>query len=248
MFPIRDHNPSSRTPYVTYLLIAANTGVFLTYVGLLGNERALYELFWTWGAVPVKITNGVGLEGIFTSMFLHAGFMHLAGNMLFLWIFGDNLEDKLGHVGYLAFYIASGLGAVALQIAAAPASEVPMVGASGAIAGVLGGYLLLFPRARVDVLIIIVVIFKVFPVPSWIMLALWFGFQVFNGAVNPADAGGVAHWAHAGGFIVGLIGVVPVWLRLGGTRFWERTEGHPDHPEVTYRLEQSRVPPVRRRR
>ncbi|MEZ5767325.1 MAG: rhomboid family intramembrane serine protease [Paracoccaceae bacterium] len=215
MFPIRDHNPSSRTPYVTYLLIAANIGVFLTYVGLLGNERALYELFWTWGAVPVKITNGVGLEGIFTSMFLHAGFMHLAGNMLFLWIFGDNLEDKLGHVGYLAFYIASGLGAVALQIAAAPASEVPMVGASGAIAGVMGGYLLLFPRARVDVLVFIVIIFKIFPMPAWIMLAAWFGLQVVNGAISPVDGGGVAYWAHAGGFVVGLFGALPVWLKAG---------------------------------
>jgi membrane associated rhomboid family serine protease len=248
MFPIRDHNPSTRIPFVTYVLIAANVGVFLSYVGLLGDERALFELFWTWGAVPVKITQGAGLEGIFTSMFLHAGFMHLAGNMLFLWIFGDNLEDKLGHLGYLLFYLASGLGAVALQIAAEPMSNVPMVGASGAIAGVMGGYLLLFPRARVDVLIIIVVIFRIFPVPAWIMLALWFVFQVFNGATNPADGGGVAHWAHAGGFIVGLIGVVPVWLKSGGPAFWARTEGHPDHPEAKYRAARSRVPTVRRRR
>jgi len=248
MFPIRDHNPSTRTPYVTYVLVAANIGVFLSYVALFGDERALFELFWTWGAVPVKISHGVGLEGIFTSMFLHAGFMHLAGNMLFLWIFGDNLEDKLGHLGYLVFYFASGLGAVALQIAVEPMSNVPMVGASGAIAGVMGGYLLLFPRARIDVLIIIVVFFKIFPVPAWIMLALWFVFQVFNGTITPADGGGVAHWAHAGGFIVGLIGVVPVWLKAGGPAFWARTEGHPDHPEARYRVTRSRVPSVRRRR
>ncbi|HCQ64515.1 MAG TPA: rhomboid family intramembrane serine protease [Rhodobacteraceae bacterium] len=248
MFPIRDHNPSTRTPYITYVLVAANIGVFLSYVALFGDERALFELFWTWGAVPVKISHGVGLEGIFTSMFLHASFMHLAGNMLFLWIFGDNLEDKLGHLGYLVFYFASGLGAVALQIAVEPMSNVPIVGASGAIAGVMGGYLLLFPRARIDVLIIIVVFFKIFPVPAWIMLALWFVFQVFNGTINPADGGGVAHWAHAGGFIVGLIGVVPVWLKAGGPAFWARTEGHPDHPEARYRATRSRVPSVRRRR
>ena len=247
MFPIRDHNPSTRVPYVTYVLIAANIGVFLSYIGLLADERALFELFWTWGAVPVKITHGEGFEGLFTSMFLHAGFMHLAGNMLFLWIFGDNLEDKLGHVGFVLFYLAAGLGAVALQIATDPMSEVPMVGASGAIAGVMGGYLLLFPRARVDVLIIIVIIVKIFPVPSWIMLAIWFGLQVVNGALTPAGSGGVAHWAHAGGFIVGLLAVVPVWLKLGGPGFWNRTDGHPDHPAAEYRMTRSRVPRVRRR-
>jgi len=248
MFPIRDHNPSARTPYVTYALIVANVAVFLSYVGLLSNERALYELYWTWGAVPVKITHGVGLLGIFTSMFMHGSFLHLAGNMLFLWIFGDNLEDKLGHVGYLVFYLAAGLGAVILQVAAAPMSEVPMVGASGAIAGVMGGYLLLFPRARVDVLVIIVVFVRIFTVPAWAMLALWFILQVFSGATTPADAGGVAHWAHAGGFIVGLIGVVPVWLKSGGPTFWSRTHGHPDNPETTYRSALTQVPTVRRRR
>lgn len=123
-----------------------------------------------------------------------------------------------------------------------------MVGASGAIAGVMGGYLLLFPRARVDVLVIIVVFFRIFTVPAWIMLALWFALQVFNGAASPADAGGVAHWAHAGGFIVGLIGVVPVWLRSGGPAFWSRTHGHPEHPDATYRMVKSRIPTVRRRR
>ena len=248
MFPIRDHNPSSGVPYVTYALIAANIGVFLSYVGLLGDERALLELFWTWGAVPVKITHGVGFEGLVTSMFLHAGLMHLAGNMLFLWIFGDNLEDTMGHFGFAMFYLASGLGAVALQIAVAPMSEVPMIGASGAIAGVMGGYLLLFPRARVDVLVIIVIIFKVFPLPAWIMLALWFALQVLGGAVNPVDGGGVAHWAHAGGFIAGLVFTVPVWLRAGGPAFWTRTHGHPDHPGAEYRMVRSSVPKAGRRR
>jgi len=248
MFPIRDHNPSARTPFVTYALLVANIGVFLSYVAVFDDERAVFELFWAWGAVPVKITHGVDLHGLVSSMFLHAGFMHLAGNMLFLWIFGDNLEDQMGHLGFAMFYLTAGLGAVALQIAAAPMSEVPMVGASGAIAGVMGGYLLLFPRARVDVLIIIVIIFRVFPVPAWLMLALWFVLQLIGGATGAADGGGVAHWAHAGGFLTGLLVAVPVWLKAGGPAFWSRTEGHPDHPEARYRLVKSTVPKVRRRR
>jgi len=179
-----------------------------------------------------------------TSMFLHGGFMHLAGNMLFLFIFGDNLEDELGHLGFILFYIASGLGAAGLQFAADPNSLVPMIGASGAIAGVMGGYLLLFPRARVDVLIIIVVFFKIFPVPAWLMLAVWFALQLFNGAAG-ADAG-IAYWAHAGGFVVGFLWVLPKWLREGGPDFWRRSQGHPDHPAARYG--RSSVPVVRRRK
>lgn len=248
MFPIRDHNPSDRTPWVTWALIAANTLVFLTYVPLLGDERALHAVFWEWGLVPAKISEGFGYDGFFTSMFVHAGIMHIAGNMLFLWIFGDNLEDRLGHVGFLLFYLASGLGAGLLQLAAAPGSMVPMVGASGAIAGVMGGYLLLFPRARVDVIVIFIVFFKIFPLPAWIMLGLWFAIQLFQGIATPADGGGVAYWAHAGGFLVGLGAVLPSWISAGGVRFWQRTQGHPDHPAATYRITESRIPTVRRRR
>jgi len=248
MFPIRDHNPSERVPFVTITLIVANILIFLAYVGHLGNERALFAIFWDWGVVPLKITNGVGYEGLVTSMFLHAGFLHLAGNMLFLSIFGDNLEDHLGHLGFLIFYLASGLGAAALQIVAAPDSQVPMVGASGAIAGVMGGYLLMFPRARVDILLIIVFIFKVFPVPAWLMLGLWFAIQLFSSVSNPADGGGVAYWAHAGGFAVGFAAMLPFWMRAGGPRFWSATDGHPDHPEARYKLVESSVPRVRRRK
>ncbi len=248
MFPIRDHNPSDRTPFVTYALLGANIGVFLSYAALLDNERALMQFYWDWGLVPLKVSNGTGLEGFLTSMFLHGGWMHLAGNMLFLWIFGDNLEDRLGHAGFLGFYLASGIGAALLQVAAAPESTVPMVGASGAIAGVMGGYLLLFPRARVDVLLILVIFIKVITMPAWLMLGLWFGLQVFNGAVSAADAGGVAYWAHAGGFVAGLALIAPHWLRSGGPGFWRQTQGHPKHPEATYRFSRSRVPVVRRRR
>lgn len=247
MFPIRDHNPSERTPWMTWVLIAVNLSVFALTLPLQGDERAIFDVFWTWGLVPAKITEGFGYTGFVSAMFLHAGVMHLAGNMLFLWIFGDNLEDRLGHVGFLAFYLASGLGAALLQIAAAPESLVPMVGASGAIAGVMGGYLMLFPRARVDVLVFFVVFVRILPLPAWLMLGLWFALQVFLGLTSPADGGGVAYWAHAGGFLVGAGAILPAWLRAGGLQFWKRTQGHPDHPEARYRLVQSSIPHVRKK-
>ena len=248
MFPIRDHNPATRTPYVTYALIGANVLVFLLMLPASGSENELARIYYKWGLVPVWIMDGQNLSGLVTHMFVHGGFMHLAGNMLFLWIFGDNLEDELGHVGFALFYLASGLGAAALQILPAPASTAPMIGASGAIAGVMGGYLLLFPRAKVDILFIFFVVFKIFQIPAWVMLAIWFGFQVFNGATTAAGGDGVAYWAHAGGFIVGLLLVLPVWLKQGGPQFWSRTKGHPPHPEARYRMAQSRIPKVRRRR
>lgn len=152
----------------------------------------------------------------------------------------------MGHVGFLAFYLASGVLAGLAHTLSAQGSFVPTVGASGAIAGVMGGYLLLFPKARVDVLVIIVIIFKVFPVPAWLMLGLWFGLQLLNSVGADPNAGGVAYWAHAGGFVVGLVLTLPLWLRLGGPAFWARTHGHPPHPEARY--DPSRIPVVRRRR
>ncbi|MFN7222778.1 MAG: rhomboid family intramembrane serine protease [Paracoccaceae bacterium] len=246
MFPIRDHNPSGRTPVVTYLLIAVNVVVFLSYYLAL-DSRQLDYFFYDWGFVPRFVTEGVSLHGIVTHMFLHGGWMHLLGNMLFLFVFGDNMEDEMGHFGFALFYLAAGLAAVGLQYVADPNSEIPMVGASGAIAGVMGGYLLLFPRARVDVLIIIVIFFRVFPIPAWIVLGVWFGLQLFNGAVTPIDGGGVAYWAHAGGFIAGVALTLSVWLRRGGPGFWSRTHGAPPHPEARYSLSRSRVPQVPRR-
>lgn len=248
MFPIRDHNPSGRVPYVTYGLILMNIGIFASYWLTTPDEAQLSMLFVDWGVVPRNVVAGTGFETLFTSMFLHAGFMHLAGNMLFLYIFGDNLEDVLGHVRYLGFYLLSGLAAAGLQVFADPASVVPMVGASGAIAGVMGGYLLLFPRAKVDILIIIVIFFRIFPIPAWIMLAVWFGMQLFGGFSTPGDGGGVAYWAHAGGFIAGLVMMVPVLLGLGGPAFWNRTHGVPPHPEATYPLMPSGIPRVGRRK
>ncbi|MCK0138060.1 rhomboid family intramembrane serine protease [Aliiroseovarius sp. F47248L] len=249
MFPIRDHNPSERTPYVTYGLIAANLIVFLMMLPLYGNDAASGRVFVKYGLIPLRLMSGDGYETILTSMFLHGSFMHFAGNMLFLWIFGDNLEDILGHVRFAVFYLVSGLGAALLQVAADVSSVVPMVGASGAITGVMGGYLLLFPRARVDVLFIFVVIFRVFPFPAWLMLLLWFGLQVVNGALNWSQmGGGVAYWAHAGGFIAGFLFVLPVWKGLGGQMFWAQTDGHPDHPDARYKFAKSTVPTVRRRK
>ena len=250
MFPIRDHNPSDRTPFVTYALIALNVAIFLLYYpALAADGRALGAFYATWGLVPVDLFAAGEFHTLITSQFLHGGWMHIAGNMLFLWIFGDNLEDLLGHLGFLLFYLASGVAAAMGQYMADPVSSVPMVGASGAIAGVMGAYLLLFPRARIDILVIIVIIFKIFTVPAWVMLGLWFGLQIFSGIGADAAGGGVAYWAHAGGFVAGAAFIFPVWMRLGGPNYWRQTHGHPPHEEAEYiRTTNSRIPRVQRKR
>jgi membrane associated rhomboid family serine protease len=168
--------------------------------------------------------------------------------MLFLWIYGDNLEEEFGHAGFLAFYLAAGLAAAGLQMVADVDSRLPMVGASGAIAGVMGGYLLLFPRAKVDVLFIFIIFFRIFAIPAWIVLGLWFALQIFGGFNTPIEAGGVAHWAHAGGFIAGLVLTLPAWLRHGGRDYWNQTAGHPPHPETQFQASRSAVPVIPRKR
>lgn len=248
MFPIRDHNPSGRTPFVTRALIAVNIGVFLIYWLGLRTEDQIGLFFLNWGLVPARITFGEGYETFLTSMFLHGGWMHLAGNMLFLHIFGDNLEDEMGHARFLGFYLMSGIAAAGLQYGVDVQSMIPMVGASGAIAGVMGGYLLMFPKAKVDVLFIIVILIRIVPIPAFLMLGLWFGMQLVGGFATPTDAGGVAYWAHAGGFMAGLVLVLPVWLARGGPAFWTRTHGVPPHPEARYTLTRSAIPRVPRRR
>jgi rhomboid family protein len=236
MLPLRDHNPSERTPFVTWALIAINIGVFLSYFPGIGDQPRLLMAFYSdWGLVPRLVSQGEQTRTIFTSMFLHAGWLHLAGNMLFLWIFGDNLEDQMGHVGYLIFYLASGVAAAFGQMMADPSSSVPMVGASGAIAGVMGGYLLLFPRARVDLLLILFVFFKVITIPAWLLLGLWFGLQLVSGTAGEAAGGGVAYWAHAGGFVAGVVLALPLWLKRGGRAFWHANHGHPPHEETQTR-------------
>ena len=248
MFPIRDHNPSATTPWVTYALIAINVVVFLSYWPLFSSERALMMFFRDWAMIPALVTQMGDYSGLFTSMFLHGGVLHLAGNMLFLWIFGDNLEDRMGHLPYLGFYLASGLAAGAAHVIGAPGSMVPTVGASGAIAGVMGGYLLLFPRARVDVLIIIIFFIRIITIPAALVLILWFAIQVLSGLGADPDMGGVAYWAHAGGFVAGAVLALPVFLRLGGPRFWALHGGVPPNPQADYRFRRTHVPRVPRRR
>ena len=245
MFPIRDHNPSARTPFVTWALIAINVAIFLSYAGALGTPQ-IASVYGEYAMIPERVTEGRQTYTVLTSMFLHGGWMHLIGNMLFLYIFGDNIEEAMGRLGFLAFYLGTGAAAAAAHLAADPDSGIPTVGASGAIAGVMGGYLLLFPRARVDVLFIFIILIRIVPLPAWVMLGVWFALQIFNGVANDASLGGVAYWAHAGGFAAGVAATLPVWLGRGGPRFWRRTQGHPPHPEARYG--RTSVPTVPRRR
>ncbi|MBU2992670.1 rhomboid family intramembrane serine protease [Octadecabacter sp. 1_MG-2023] len=246
MLPIRDHNPSERTPYVTYALIAINIAVFAWQYGVLTNVSSSNQFLIDYAFWPVLFESGDGYTGMFTHMFLHGGLMHIAGNMLFLWIFGDNMEEEFGHVPFLIFYIASGLAAAYLQYLPNTGSQIPMVGASGAIAGVMGGYLLLFPKARVDIFFFFVIFFRIFSLPSFVVLGVWMALQVFNGLGSDLNGGGTAYWAHVGGFIAGMVITIPIWLRRGATKYWDRTHGHPPHPETHYPT--SNVPIVRRNR
>ena len=198
MLPIRDVIPSRTTPWVTMALIAVNVLVFL---GMPASSAPGYETFLrTWGVTPAAFS----LPDVLTAMFVHAGLGHLFSNMLFLWIFGDNVEDRMGHLRFVVFYVLCGLAAAVLQVAVEAGSIVPMVGASGAIAGVLGAYLVLFPQSRVLTLMVIVFV----EVPASLLRGRWFATQVLSGLgtlslVQPEDLGGVAFWAHAGGFAAG---------------------------------------------
>lgn len=239
VFPIRDNNPSETTPYVTYALIFLNIALFVITEPWLGNQ------FWLWqnGALyPVAVLNGLHEWGIVTHMFLHGGLLHLAGNMLFLWVFGDNMEDQMGHAGFLIFYLVCGMLAAAAQIAYDPQSLVPMVGASGAIAGVMGGYMLMFPKAKIEVIAIILVIIRRFIVAAWIILLAWLVLQLVLGAISDRDAG-TAYWAHIGGFVAGVVLTIPLFLLRGGPAFWQRTHGCPPHPSL---YQPTHIPSVRR--
>jgi len=217
MIPLRDDQPSLSTPFINYFLIAVNVLVFLLELSVNAQSpRQLNAFISVFGVVPhhtVAVLSGHSYDPpasaiipLFTSMFLHAGWGHLFGNMLFLWIFGDNVEDYLGHLRYLVFYLGGGLAAAATQILINPSSAVPTVGASGAIAGVMGAYFVLYPRARV--LMWFPPIFF-FHVPAWLVLGYWFVLQFVMGtatAVNISpQTGGVAFWAHIGGFVVGVL-------------------------------------------
>jgi membrane associated rhomboid family serine protease len=213
MIPLKDDIPSSRPPVVTVGLIAVNCLIYfyLWSLGAEGYEKALFR----WGAIPYEVMHRAELTPeiafpipltLFTSMFLHGGFLHLAGNMLYLWIFGDNVEGQLGHAKFLVFYILSGLAASLLHIFTSSQSQVPMVGASGAIAGVLGAYMITFPKARILTLIFFGFFIRVVSVPALLVLGFWFILQLLYAVPSiGSTAGGVAFFAHVGGFLAGIV-------------------------------------------
>ena len=213
MIPLRDQNPSRTTPIVTRGLIVLNVAIFL-YELMLGP--GLKDFVFSWGVVPARIPAAIDLGGeplawtsltLISSMFMHGGWLHLIGNMWYLWIFGDNVEDRLGSFGFLLFYLTAGVAASLIHVAWNLSSHVPTLGASGAIAGVLGAYAVMFPGARVITLVPFFPFFQVIPLPAVLVLGLWFVFQFWSGAVSVgrASLGGVAWWAHIGGFLFGLV-------------------------------------------
>jgi len=218
MIPIRDINQSSRTPAVVYGIIIVNILVFLYQLGL--SPAGLQDFFLHFGATPRRFllaATGEPVGGLiaipltlFTHMFIHGGWMHIIGNMWFLFIFGDNVEDALGHLRFAVFYLLCGIGAAGAEMLLSSHVDVPMVGASGAIAGVMGAYMWLFPKAKVVTLIPIIVFIYFIEIPAMVFLAFWFGMQLLNANGAYAAGGGVAYYAHAGGFLVGLAMILTI--------------------------------------
>ncbi|HYC47828.1 MAG TPA: rhomboid family intramembrane serine protease [Burkholderiales bacterium] len=226
MFPYHDENATQRTPYVTYVLIALNVLAWVLVQGA-GSAVPLAASVCNLGLIPGELTASVPagtrfpmgeglvcltdpgrqIHNVITSMFLHGSWMHLLGNMWFLWLFGNNIEDSMTRPRFIAFYLLAGLGAALAQVLAEPASGIPMVGASGAISGVMGAYLVLFPRVRVFTLVPLGFFITNLALPAWLMLVYWAVLQFFGGltSVVGEQGGGVAFWAHLGGFIVGVV-------------------------------------------
>jgi membrane associated rhomboid family serine protease len=207
MIPLRDINPTKRVPVITIILIAINVVVFLYEQTL--SARGFQRFVLTYGVTPRSFTDGLITANdaltVITSMFIHDGWLHIGGNMLYLWIFGNNIEDRLGMLRFVIFYFLGGFAAAGLQIFIDPTSRIPMIGASGAIAAVLGAYIVLFPRARVQTLIFVFIFIQVVNVPAAILLGWWFLLQLFNAFVSVGGSGGVAFFAHIGGFIAGAL-------------------------------------------
>ncbi|NJM97622.1 MAG: rhomboid family intramembrane serine protease [Phormidesmis sp. RL_2_1] len=226
MVPLKDDNPISTTPIVVYGLLALNIAVFFHEMTL--SEAALQQFFNTWAIVPAELTSSFaggavspsggwlnGAEGewltLISSQFLHGGFLHLGGNMLYLWVFGNNIEDQLGHFKFLVFYLACGALAGLSQWFFDPASMVPTLGASGAIAGIMGAYIIRFPRAKIVTLIPIFLFFTTFRIPAIFFLGWWFvqqalySFMSLGATADVGSSGGVAYWAHAAGFVFGVV-------------------------------------------
>ncbi len=224
MIPYRDDNPLFRTPIVTGALIAANVLCWIL-VQAMGQEPALAKSVCELGLIPAELLRqapggtmfemGNGASCVLgrgpvwytplTSMFLHGGWGHLIGNMWFLWLFGNNVEDSMGRLGFFTFYILSGLGAAALQVLLQPGSVLPMIGASGAISGILGAYIMLYPRVRVHLFFLLIIFPVTFTVPAFFMIGYWFLLQLLGGVLSSDQAGGVAFWAHVGGFLAGIV-------------------------------------------
>jgi len=257
MFPIRDDNPHFMTPYATYAIIALNVAAWVLLQGF-GTEPALSASVCRLGLIPGELLQTVqpgtrlpigpntfceiGSEStwytVLTSMFMHGGWFHIIGNMWFLWIFGNNVEDSMGHVRFVIFYLLCGFAAAAAQVLADPASPVPMVGASGAIGGVMGAYILLYPRVHVHMLVFLGLFVTTVAVPAFLMLGYWLLIQVISGFASiGAEGGGVAFWAHVGGFVAGavLVGLFKDprlvarhpyhgWRGRSPTRSWRRVD------------------------
>jgi membrane associated rhomboid family serine protease len=242
MFPISDDNPRQITPFVTWSLIAANVLVFFWQASL--GETAGHAAVLEYGMIPARVFGDAALHPdlvsippwstVLTSMFMHGGWLHLGLNMLFLWIFGDNVEESMGHGRYLVFYLACGVAAALTQGLINPSSAIPMVGASGAISGVLGAYMLLHPQATVRVLLILGVMVTITHVPAIIVLGLWFLTQIGSAAISPTDQGGVAFFAHIGGFVAGML-LVPLFKKRNVALF------QPPHHRA-FELERKRGP------
>ena len=216
MFPLHDDNPTEIFPLVTVLLIAACVGVWWYVQGAGLSEDALGGSICAFGAIPAEVAGtlaaggespcrlgGLTWQALFSSMFLHGSWMHLIGNMWFLWIFGNNIEDSMGHLRFALFYVLTGLVASLAHVFTDPSSAIPMVGASGAISSIMGAYLVLYPSAAVYTLFVFVFFVRVIPLPAWIMLGYWIAIQVGSSLLSPAGGGGVAYTAHIGGFLAG---------------------------------------------
>ena len=221
MIPIRDDQPRFSTPYITYFIVALNIVIFLFELAVGAQSHGqLNALIYEFGVVPRQVTGSLtgspqfsilaAVVPIFTSMFLHGSWLHIIGNMWVLWIFGDNIEDHLGHFAYLVFYLVCGFAAAVAHILLNAGSNVPTVGASGAIAGIMGAYFLLYPKARVLTIVPLIIFFTFWWLPAWIVLGYWFLIQFLSGAAtsvaySSSSSGGIAFWAHVGGFVAGII-------------------------------------------
>ncbi len=209
MLPLYDENPTRNFPALTIAIMSANILIYLWGLSVLPAE--LDRVYYEFGMVPIDVTRSPlrGTPTIISSMFLHGGFLHLAGNMLYLWIFGNNIEDVLGKFRFVLFYLVCGAIAAFCHVASNTGSHIPMIGASGAIAGILGGYIVLFPQAKVKTLIFLGFFITVVRMPALVLLLIWMGLQVFSSISVSAEGGGVAWFAHIGGFVAGMVLILP---------------------------------------